>query len=98
MLLVFEGELSDCDRQVISAKLLHLKRYLHRRLESRLSPSPEAAGSLMHALTAVHNISPPSVGERIRVQAAQALSREQQDRLNRDIAALNSFTQVSEGH
>ncbi len=93
VLLVFEGELSDCDRQVISAKLLHLKRLLHRRLESRLSPSPEAAGSLMHALITVHNITPPSVGERIRVQAAQALGPDQQESLKREIAALISFTQ-----
>jgi hypothetical protein len=93
VLLVFEGELSDCNRQVISAKLLHLKRLLHRRLESRLSPSPEAAGSLMHALITVHNITPPSVGERIRVQAAQALNADQQDSLKREISALISFTQ-----
>ena len=93
VLLVFEGELSDCDRQVISAKLLHLKRLLHRRLVSRLSPSPEAAGSLMHALITVHNITPPSIGERIRVQAAQELRPDQQDSLKREIAALISFTQ-----
>ena len=88
VLLVFEGELSDCDRQVISAKLLHLKRLLHRRLVSRLSPSPEAAGSLMHALITVRNITPPSIGERIRVQRP-----DEQDSLRLEIAALISFTQ-----
>ena len=47
----------------------------------------------MHALITVHNITPPSVGERIRVQAAQALGPDQQESLKREIAALISFTQ-----
>jgi hypothetical protein len=47
----------------------------------------------MHALITVHNITPPSVGERIRVQAAQALGPEEQGNLKREIAALVSFTQ-----
>ena len=47
VLLVFEGDLQTCCRETISAKLLHLKRLLHRRLEARLSPSPEALNSLL---------------------------------------------------
>lgn len=55
-------------RSVISSKLLHLKRLLHRRLQSRLSPSTEDMDTLMHVLLAVHQMDSPQQGERIRVQ------------------------------
>ncbi len=55
-------------RSVLSTKLLHFKRLLHRRLQSRLSPSEEDMNTLMHVLVAVHKISPPEPWERIRVQ------------------------------
>ena len=45
VLLVFEGDLQSCCRETISAKLLHLKRLLHRRLEASLSPTPNAMNS-----------------------------------------------------
>ena len=93
VLLVFEGDLAQCDRAIISAKLLHLKRLLHRRLESRLSPSQDAAGSLMHALLALHRMTPAAPGERIRVQASQGLEPEKRESLKREISSLVSFTQ-----
>jgi hypothetical protein len=92
VLLVFEGDLQTCCRKTISAKLLHLKRLLHRRLEARLSPTPESLHSLMHVLLAARRIAPPSPQERLRVQASVPLSDEARETLRREILSVVSFT------
>lgn len=92
VLLVFEGDLQTCCRETISAKLLHLKRLLHRRLEARLSPTPEALNSLMHVLLAAQRITPPSPQERLRVQASVPLPEEACNTLRREILSVVSFT------
>jgi len=92
VLLVFEGDLQTCCRETISAKLLHLKRLLHRRLEARLSPSPQALDALLHVLLAAQPITPPSPGERLRVQASVPLPEEARATLCREIMSVVSFT------
>jgi len=93
VLLVFEGDLEDCDKSSICAKLLHLKRLLHRRLESRLAPSPDAMNSLMHVLFSVHKMSPPTPNERIRVQVSSKVTEAAKEQLMKEIICLLSFTQ-----
>ena len=92
VLLVFEGDLQTCCRETISTKLLHLKRLLYRRLEARLSPTPEALNSLFHVLLSAQRITAPSSQERLRVQASMALPDEACDTLRRQILSVVSFT------
>lgn len=92
VLLVFEGDLQTCCRETISAKLLHLKRLLHRRLEARLSPSPQALDSLLHVLLAAKPITLPSPSERLRVQVSVPLAEEARETLRREIMSVVSFT------
>eukprot|EP00288_Rhodomonas_lens_P014656 CAMPEP_0177711532 /NCGR_PEP_ID=MMETSP0484_2-20121128/11912_1 /TAXON_ID=354590 /ORGANISM="Rhodomonas lens, Strain RHODO" /LENGTH=608 /DNA_ID=CAMNT_0019223273 /DNA_START=229 /DNA_END=2052 /DNA_ORIENTATION=+ len=91
--LVFEGQLSDCDKAAVSSKLLHLKRILHRRLEAGLSPTAEATSSVLQALLMLHGMSARAEKERIRVLTCWDLTAEQQAALRRDILSLVSFTQ-----
>ena len=77
----------------MSSKLLHLKRLLHRRLQSRLSPSVEDIHTLVGVLTAVYRMSPPVPSERIRVQATAPMTEEDAGLLRREIASLVGFTQ-----
>jgi hypothetical protein len=92
VLLVFEGDLQNCCRETISAKLLHLKRLLHRRLEASLSPTPDAMSSLLHVLLAAKSISPPGPQERLRVQASMPLHEDAQDALRGQILSVVAFT------
>ena len=40
--LTFEGGRASCDRGVVSCKLLHLKRLLHRRVQACMAASEQA--------------------------------------------------------
>mmetsp|Transcript_6127 Transcript_6127/g.14114 ORF Transcript_6127/g.14114 Transcript_6127/m.14114 type:complete len:845 (+) Transcript_6127:103-2637(+) len=90
--LHFAGDSDTFDRAAISAKLLHIKRLLHRRIDFGLSPQRHAAGSLLHALCALHECPPGEKAARVQVVSTAACSPEQQRTLSTELAALLSFT------
>jgi hypothetical protein len=90
--LHFAGDSDSFDRAAISAKLLHLKQLLHRRIDFGLSPQRHAAGSLLHALCALHECPPGEKAARVQVVSTAACSAEQQRTLATELAALLSFT------
>ena len=106
--LTFEGNLASCDRGVVSCKLLHLKRLLHRRVQAAMGAAEQARapgdmtlgfktmGYVFDALDRLHDATESVVGgggRRICVVCSQPVSVEVQSALRRDICAIANFTQ-----
>ena len=96
VLLVFDGDLATCDRNVISNKLTRLKRLLTKRFEARGASAVDGvAASALQLLTriliAVPSAPYPLPSERIRVMLATPISAEIEARLRNEILQVCSF-------
>jgi hypothetical protein len=106
--LTFQGSVSSCDRALLTGKLLHLKRLLHRRLEASIKCGGQRAralrtmGYVLESLDSL-NTAPlpgpppdtlPAAHGRIRVVCSHEVSKEVQAALSSDICSIANFTQA----
>jgi len=93
MLLGFQGNLASCDRGSLSAKLLHLKRLLHRRIDSGTFPTKECLQDFKQMLCRLEYMRTPETHERIRIILSHRVDDDVMSSLKKDIITIVSFTQ-----